>query len=150
MSSFIKKVIDKEEWPFFAFGGEYQMCLKVYVAGNGNGEGTHVFLQLMNGPHDDKLEQSGHFPFTIELLNQLNDSDHYSYMVQFHHHECNECTNRVVSGTKARRWGRSQLISHDTLLHHNNYYRSDSLVFRISYEDIAYQIAPVSINFLSI
>ena len=36
----------------------------------------------MKGPHDDKLEQSGHWPlrgtFTIELLNQLNDSDHYS------------------------------------------------------------------------
>ena len=39
----------------------------------------------MKGPHDDKLEQSGHWPlrgtFTIELLNQLNDSDHHEHKV---------------------------------------------------------------------
>ena len=44
--------------------------------------------------------------------------------------------------------GQSQLISHDTLLHHgdNGYYKSDSLTFRISYEDIEppYQVAPVA------
>ena len=56
--------------------------------------------------HDDKLEQSaGYWPlrgiFTIELLNQLNDSDHYSYMVQFHHHRCSECTNRVLEEVMA-------------------------------------------------
>ena len=64
--------------------------MQVYAAGYGDGEGTHVsvFLHLMKGPHDDKLEQSGHWPlrgtFTIELLNQLNDSDHYSHIVLFH------------------------------------------------------------------
>ena len=60
MPSFNRKVTDREVWssnPFFAFGGGYQMCLKVYVAGRGNGEGTHisVYLYLMKGPHDDKL-----------------------------------------------------------------------------------------------
>ena len=157
MSSFTKKLIDKEEWhsnPFLAFGGGYQMCLQVYAAGNDDGEGTHVsvYLRLMKGPHDDKLEQSGHWPlrgtFTIELLNQLNDSDHYSRIVQFHHHQCSECTDRVVSLTDyaARGWGKPQFISHNALFHHSNDYRSDSLIFRISYEDVGppYQIAPVS------
>ena len=66
------------------------MCLRVDAAGNGDGKGTHVsvYLYLMKGPHDDELEQSGHWPlkgtFTIELLNQLNDSDHHICMVQFH------------------------------------------------------------------
>ena len=77
------------------------MCLKVRVGGYDDGEGTivSVYLCLMKVPYDDKLEQSGHWPlrgtFTIELLNQLNDSDHYSRMIQFHHHCCSECTNRV-------------------------------------------------------
>ena len=39
-------------------------------------------LYLMKGPHDDELEQSGHWPlrgtFTIELLNQQIDSNHFS------------------------------------------------------------------------
>ena len=40
------------------------MCLKVYANGVGSGEGTHVslYLYLMKGPYDDKLEQSGHWP----------------------------------------------------------------------------------------
>ena len=157
MSSFSKKLRDKEQWyssPFFTFEGGYQLCLRVDAAGNGKGEGTHVsvFLHLMKGPHDNELEQLGHWPlrgtFTIELLNQLNDNDHYSHMVQFHHHICSECVNRVLEGDKANAaWG-LQFISHDTLLHHSNnsYHKSDYLMFRISYEDMEapYQVAPVS------
>ena len=44
MSSFTKKLKDKEGWhssPFFAFEGGYQMCLLVDAAGYGDGEGTH-------------------------------------------------------------------------------------------------------------
>ena len=158
MSSFTKKVMDKEEWwsnPFFAFGDGYQMCLKVYAAGNGDGEGTHVsfFLYLMKGPHDDKLEQSGHWPlrgtFIIELLNQLSDNNHYSHMVQFHHNLNSVYTNRVLEGVKASGWGIPQFISHDILFHHSNnsYHKSDFLIFRISYEGVeeaSYQVTPVS------
>ena len=95
MSSFTKKLKNKEQWhssSFFAFEGGYQMYLNVNAAGDGKGEGTHVsvYLYLMKGPHDDELEQSGHWPlrgtFTIELLNQLNDSDHHICVVQFHHY----------------------------------------------------------------
>ena len=158
INKFSHWLINKEKWdsgPFIAFEEGYQMCLKVYAAGYGIGEGTHVsvFLYLMKGPHDDKLEQLGHWPlrgtFTIELLNQLNDSDHYSRMVQFHHHWCHECTNRVLLGVMANSGrGLSHFISHDTFLHHNdnNYYRDDSFIFRVSYEDIEppNQIAPVT------
>ena len=41
---------------FFAFKEGYQFCLKVNAAG---GAGTHVsvYLYLLKGPYDDKLEQ---------------------------------------------------------------------------------------------
>ena len=89
--------------------------------------------------------------FTIELLNQVNDSDHHSIMVQFQHYRCSECTNRVLEGTEANRmWGYPKFISHDTLLHHSNnsYHKSDSLIFRITYEDMEapYQVAPVTVK----
>ena len=155
LRNFSKLLKNKDEWyssPFFAFSQGYQMCLKVFAAGSGIGEGTHVsvYLYLMKGPHDDNLEQSGHWPlrgtFTIELLNQLNDSDHYS-IVQFHHHLCFECTNRVLVGAMANSGrGEPQFISHGRLFNSsNNYYKSDSLIFRISYEDSEppYQVAPV-------
>ena len=121
------------EWhssPFLAFEGGYQMCLRVYPAGNGMGEGSHVsvFLALMKGPHDNKLGQSGHWPlrgtFTIELLNQHNDSHHHICMVQLHCHLCSECTERVrqkVIKTQANNeFGAQKFISHDILLHHSN------------------------------
>ena len=158
LSKFSQWLKDKEEWyssPFFAFEKGYQMCLKVYAAGNSIGKGTHVsvYLYLMKGPHDDKLEQSDHWPlrgtFTIVLLNQLNDSDHYCHTEQFHHHLCIECTNRVLEGVMANSGrGQPQLISYDSLSD-NGYYKSDSLVFRIFYEDIdpPYQIAPVTFKF---
>ena len=155
LSKFSQWLKSKEQWyssPFYAFEEGYQMCLTVYAAGNGIGTHVSVYLYLMKGPHDDKLEQSGHWPlrgtFTIELLNQLNDSDHYSRMVQFHHHLCTECTNRVLEGTMASSgYGKQQFISHDALDHSDNgYYKSDSLIFRVSYEDIEqpYQVAPIT------
>ena len=155
MSNFAK---NKEIWhsnSFFAFQEGYEMRLGVSAAGSNDGEGTHVsvYLHLMKGPHDDKLEQSGHWPlrgaFTIELLNQLSDNNHHSHLIRFHHYFCSECTIRVLKGFMATKGlGTSQFISHKTLLHHNNsgYRINDSLMFRISYEDIEplYQIAPVT------
>ena len=155
MTKFSQWFKNNQGWssiPFFAFEKGYQMYLHVYAAGYGEGEGTHVsvFLYLMKGSHDDKLEQSGHWPlrgtFTIELLNQLNDSDHYSRMVQFHHHQCSECTNRVLEGVMATKGrGIQRFISHETLCNHSNN-SCDSLSFRISYKDVEevpYQVAPV-------
>ena len=133
------------------------MHLKVHAAGvrHGKHKGTHVyvFLRLMRGPYDDELEQSGHWPlrgtFTIELLNQLNDSDHYIRILQLHHNKCSNCTNRVLESTEATAgWGETQFISHDNLLHHgnNSYHKGDCLIFRITYEDMEapYQVAPVT------
>ena len=87
MSDFAKRKENKEQWyskSFYAFQQGYQMYLKVYADGTDNSEGPHVsvYLYLMKGPHDDKLEQWGYWllsgTFKIEVLNQLNNSDHYT------------------------------------------------------------------------
>ena len=147
MPSFSNKLENEEVWsssPFFAFEGGYQMCLNVYPAGNGKGEGTHVsvFLFLMKGPHDDELDQSGHWPlrgiFTVQLLNQVENSHHHSRMIEFNPYQCSKCTKRVtgIIQTQANSgWGISHFISHNTLLHNDNiYHKGDFLIFRISYE----------------
>ena len=140
--------------PFFTFKEGHLMIMRVYPNGVGRGEGTHmsVLMLLMKGPHDDELEQSGHWPlrgtFTIELLNQFNDSDHCIHKTQFHHHLCNECTNRVLNRITAKRgFGHERFISLDILQHSNSaYYNNGSLAFRISYEDVEppFQVAPVT------
>ena len=144
-----------KEWhssPFFAFEGGYQMCLRVYSSGNGVGEGTQVSvsLNLMKGSHDDKLEQSGYWPlrgiFIIEVLNQFNDNDNLSLIMQFHDLLCYKCTNRILDEvTTYSGFGQQQFISHPTLYNHS-YIKENSLMLRISYESIEppNQIGPVT------
>ena len=86
----------------------------------------------MKGPHDDKLEQlqlSG--IFTIELLNQLNDSDHYSSTVKFN---ATKSVNEEYVDDSVMIGAIDTYISHTTLFQHNNgYLKDDMLTFRVSY-----------------
>ena len=78
------------------------MCLRVDVAGYSDGKSIHVsvYLYLMKGPNNDDLEWSDLWPirgkFMIELLNQLNDSDHYAHIVLFTTYTSGNFANRVV------------------------------------------------------
>ena len=138
LTKFSPWLTSKKEWfssAFFAFNGGYQVCLSVVVAGYRIGEATHVsvYLYLMKGPHDDKLEQSGYWPmrgtFTIELLHQLNDSNHHSYMVYY------TCSgfHRVTMDKSIEIGYLPLFISRDTLFQHNGYLKNDILNFRIAY-----------------
>ena len=151
MVDFAKSRQMKEDWysePFLAFNEGYQVCLRVYADGFGDGKGTHVsvFLHVMKGAHDDNLEQSGHWPlrgtFIIELLNQLSDKDHHSRKIVFNTHTDDDNTKRVTKGNRAIvGWGLHQFISLSTLdLLHNNdngYFKNDTLYFRVSYTQYA-------------
>ena len=56
----------------------------------------------MKGPHDDKLEQSGHWPLRgikVELLNQLNDNNHHTDWIMFGGNHCNNIARSVEDGT---------------------------------------------------
>ena len=148
MDDFAKLRQMKKHWysePFLAFNEGYQVCLRVYADGFGDGKATHVsvFLHVMKGAHDNKLEQSGHWPlrgiFTIEILNQLSDEDHYSRKMVFNAHTDDDSTKRVVeSNTAITGWGLHQFIPHDTLLNSDSgYLKNDTLYFRISYTQYA-------------
>ncbi|XP_065893707.1 TNF receptor-associated factor 5-like [Dysidea avara] len=143
MSDFTEKIKNKLSGyskPFFTFDGGHRMCLQV----DDDVDGTHisVYLFLMEGPHDDKLKRSGKFPlmgtFTIELLNQLNDGNHYTRSVTFDSSCFSNCTKRVLEGDKVSR--RPQFIYDNIVLHHNNYLISDNLYFRISYKEKKHDI----------
>ena len=138
---------------FYAFKGKYVVSMRVYSNGYGSGEGTHVsvFLYLMKKPHSNKLGQAGQQPmgkFTIELLKQLSDSDHYAINVTFG----TKLPWDYISGVEVaeRGWGTTYFISHDRLMKsnsHYNYYKDDTLYFRISsYDDSHHQVLPTVIR----
>jgi len=142
LTAFTEKLNNKETWfsdPFFTSEKGYKMCLKVYVGGNYSGEDTHLSLlvYLMKGPYDDDLEQSGHFPlrrtFAIELLNQLNNENHYYNEVKFDNTTSTVSAERVVKGEIAPKGlGYTQFIPHHTILHYDGFLKDDTIYFRIS------------------
>ena len=154
LSDFATKMRHKQWWdssPFFAFNRGYQMFLRVRAAGNDDGEGTHVsvYLHLMNGPHDDELKQSGHWPlrgtFYVELLNKFNDNNYYNddkynhlKIIRFNNHTDVNATKRVMEGDMATvGLGYPQFVSHDDLnRYYYRYLKDDTLHFRVTYEHI--------------
>ena len=141
MPGISEQIKNKGQWysdPFFTFKGGYQMCLKVYAGGYHTGEGTHlsVYIHLMKGPHDDKLQELGHFPlrgiFNITLLNRISGNQ-YHRAINFSKCNCDDCVKRVLKGDITPGCGIEKFLSqHDT----NDYLKSNSLDFEIFYENI--------------
>ena len=110
------------------------MCLRVAPAGYGKATHVLVYLYLIKGPHDDELEQSGHWPlrgaFTIELVDQSNTSLHQRIYF-FTNETCVECTNRVMhENDRGKGYGGYFITHHDLYNKHNN----ETLYFRVSYD----------------
>ena len=91
--------------PFTTSPQGYTLCLRVDANGYGSGEGSHlsIFAYIMKGQHDDRLQ----WPFTgtiiIELLNWLEDKEHY------------QMTLTVIEGEFGNNAGYEQFISHSSL-----------------------------------
>lgn len=122
---------------FYTSPGGYKMCASVNANGNGEGRDTHVsvFACLMKGENDDHLPWPFTGTVTVELLNQLEDDNHYSVDITFPPDE--EASQRVMDEeTPIEGWGDQQFISHIDLSFNEDeycqYLKNDCLYFLIS------------------
>ena len=121
---------------FYTSRAGYKMCVKVYTKGRGDSKHTHlsVYAYLMKGDNDDSLTWPFTGTVTIELLNQLEDKNHYKLSVTFT--ADNEVSKRVVIGEKGRGWGHPQFISLTALDYepdkNRQFLKDDTLVLQIS------------------
>ena len=71
--------------PFYTSCDGYRIHIRVDPNGNDGYEATHVsvFVKLLKGSNDQKLQWPFQGTVTVELLNQLADDDHHSRMMQF-------------------------------------------------------------------
>jgi len=131
MSNFTKKMEKKEEWKssfFFTFHGGYQLYLRVNAAGY---DDSHVSIHLHNvkGPYNDVLKQSSLWPltgmFTIELLNQLKDTSHFTQNISITVELEDTSKDHII-------WEASQFISHDKILKYHCL-KNDNIFFRINF-----------------
>ena len=125
---------------FYTSPGGYKMCISVYANGNGRGKGTHVsvFAYLMLGENDDHLPWSFTGTVTVELLNQLENDNHYSDKITFPPDD-DEVGQRVVNKERVSSgYGTPCYISHFDLgyIAANNcqYLKDDCLYFRVKVE----------------
>ena len=77
-----------EEWyspPFYTHPHGYKMCLEVHCNGKNAGKGSHVsvFVNLMQGEHDEQLKWPFCGEVIIQLLNQDGGRRHCTRTVHF-------------------------------------------------------------------
>jgi len=125
-----------EKWSnnsFLTFIEGYRMCLVVKKKTiNKDIDTISVSLHLMKGPYDDQLQNAGLWPlsgnFTIELLSQLNDREHYSQTIVLNEDTCRDCVQRVMVGEITKYGYGVKFPSYKM------YLKDNTLYFRVSYK----------------
>ena len=85
---------------FYTRDGGYKMCLRIYPNGQINYDNyISVSARLMMGDHDDHLAWPVKGILTVQLLNQLGDSNH-SEPVKFHFDGLKKVCQRVHASNK--------------------------------------------------
>ena len=69
-----RKTISLYSQPFYTSRHGYKLCARVYLNGDGIGEGSHLslFFVVMKGDHDALLEWPFQCKVTLRLLDQVN------------------------------------------------------------------------------
>ncbi len=115
---------------FYTSPNGYNMRIAVSTNGVGGGEGTHVsvYAHVIKGKYDAELNWPFVGKITVELLNQLEDKNHYSRYTELN----------IKAGGNGRGRGYSKYIPHSELSrdwdYNTQYLKDDTLYFRISVE----------------
>ena len=120
--------------PFYTGMGGYKMCLCVDANGSGTGRGTHVTLGtcLMRGEFDSHLKWPFRGNVAIQLVNQLEDSEHHTYSYDY-----KDATPAAaqVDGERSVGRGRPKFLLHSELglsmANNRQYLKDDCLIFCI-------------------
>ena len=114
------------------------MCLNIDAAGHGKGKSTHLsmFLYLMKGPHDDELTWPLMGKFEIKLLNQISDSEHHYWIIDYDKAASDKTANRIIDSNRAKDGqGRHKFITNNNLNKITptcQYLKNDSLFIQVT------------------
>ena len=134
---------NNERWyseGFYTGIGGYKIRLIVYPNGNGDAKSTHlsVYINLMPGANDDALEFPLRGTFTITILNQLEDKNHYSVSLAFDVNSPEKNSCRQYKLDDANGWGCYKFLPHSSLrfdqVHKTKYLHDGTVYFRVTAE----------------
>ena len=124
--------------PFYTCMGGYKMYIKVYANGGEGGRGTHVsvFTCLMRGESDACLKWPFRGKIAVQLVNQFEDTNHFTDFICYTNKQCDRSATRVTYGERSDiGWGKHQYIPHSKLglnvARNRQYLKDDCLIFRI-------------------
>lgn len=144
MEGFARLRHSRETWyskPFYTAPLGYRLCLCVYADGCCSGSGTHlsVFVHVMRGPFDSRLEWPIGEEVMVSLQNQCSDAHHWEVDCGFWEdtpaHVCARVTSSGAS--RAKRGSGSPTFCPLTKLQssaaprHCHYLRRDCLFFEV-------------------
>ena len=142
LSGFSQKKCDREQWfspSFYSHAGGYKMCLRVDATGDGEGNSNHtsLFVCMMKGENDERLVWPFAGEVTVDLLNQLDDCNHFAKVVSFLLTAQQSCGGRVMDAGRSRTGlGFLTYVPHSRLEYddvmNTQYLREDCLYFRVS------------------
>ena len=132
---------NNEVWyspPFYTSPGGYKMMLCVYAGGYGRGRGTHFscYTHLVPGEYDNQIQWPFQGEVTVELLNQLEDSNHKKTIIKYSESTPKESKGRVEKYRMSQGWGIGQFVAHSDLFKLGSRFRYcsffDPCYFRVS------------------
>ena len=143
MTSFEKHKRASDEWcspPFYTHTHGYRMCIKVFVNGIDYHERGQLsmFSFLMRGDFDDDLQWPFEGAITIQLLNQLQDTNHHTEILSFTYSDDFVGLQRVTSGETGERacGGVHAFLSHTQLVLNTDrncqFLKDNQLKFKVS------------------
>lgn len=143
---------EDEDWhsaSFYTHAGGYRMCLRLYTNGSLDVRGTHLscFVYLMRGTYDEHLVWPFRGTIYLELLNQLQDSNHHVEKVAFSSSELKNYNTQVKKGNLGvTGLGRSKFINQTELGLNSElnrqFLKDDCLFIRVSKVEIQSVLKP--------
>ena len=123
---------------FYTGIGGYKVRLNIVPNGYGSGKSTHlsVSINLMPGVNDDTIVFPLRGTFTISLLNQQEDDNHYTESFAFE----DDIDHVEYTGRKyeidTKSVGNPEFLSHSSLsfnpVNNTRYLHNDTLYFRVT------------------
>ena len=139
MTDYLKHKKKRWTWyssPFYSALGGYKLCVQVIPYGDDDGFGSHVslYLHMMKGEYDDKLQWPFERTVILKLLNQKTGQYQYDTMI---FDSSDEPLERVTSQLQCANygWGFSKFISHyavESVTDTEQYIMNDTLVLLVA------------------
>lgn len=122
--------------PFYTSQYGYKLCARVFLNGDGEGEGTHIsfFIVVMQGDYDDIIQWPFEQKVTLALLDQSTNRHHIIYAFRTNSSNSSNASFAKPASPMNIASGVQLFVPHSQLEINDTYLKNDTLFFKIIVE----------------